>query len=108
MHQEGSIGDPPDRLQREELTHRGFFRDTLSCIILAECVQDHMPQGIDIRRHLRQVALYGLALRDGLAKGDTLLGRFRIVKIGNATLDFEDIYSHIQGQKSIEDAGPAS
>jgi hypothetical protein len=43
-----------------------------------------------------------------VAEGDTLLGRFRIVKIGNATLDFEDISSHIQGQKSIEDAGPAS
>jgi hypothetical protein len=43
-----------------------------------------------------------------VAEGDTLLGRFRIVKIGNATIEFEDIGSHIQGQKTIEDAGPAS
>jgi hypothetical protein len=43
-----------------------------------------------------------------VAEGDTLLGRFRILKIGNATLEFEDISSHIQGQKTIEDAGPAS
>ena len=43
-----------------------------------------------------------------VAEGDTLLGRFRIVKIGNATIEFEDISSHIQGQKTIEDAGPSS
>jgi len=43
-----------------------------------------------------------------VAEGETLLGRFRIVKIGNATLEFEDISSHIQGQKSMEDLGPAS
>jgi hypothetical protein len=43
-----------------------------------------------------------------VAEGDTLLGRFRIVKIGNATIEFEDISSHIQGQKNLEDAGPVS
>ena len=43
-----------------------------------------------------------------VAEGDTLLGRFRIVKIGNATIEFEDISSHIQGQKNLEDAGPLS
>jgi hypothetical protein len=43
-----------------------------------------------------------------VAEGDTLLGRFRIVKIGNATIEFEDIASHIQGQKNLEDAGPVS
>jgi GTPase len=43
-----------------------------------------------------------------VAEGDTLLGRFRIVKIGNATLEFEDISSHVQGQKNMEDAGPVS
>lgn len=43
-----------------------------------------------------------------VAEGDTLLGRFRIVKIGNATLEFEDIASHIQGQKTMEDVGPSS
>ena len=41
-----------------------------------------------------------------VAEGDTLLGRFRILKIGNATLDFEDISSHVQGEKNLEDAGP--
>jgi hypothetical protein len=29
MHQEGFISDPSNRLQREEFTHGGFFRDTL-------------------------------------------------------------------------------
>ena len=43
-----------------------------------------------------------------VAEGDTLLGRYRILKIGNATLEFEDVTSHIQGRKNIEDAGPAS
>jgi len=43
-----------------------------------------------------------------VAEGDTLLGRFRIVKIGNATLEFEDVSSHVQGQKNMEDAGPVS
>jgi hypothetical protein len=41
-----------------------------------------------------------------VAEGDTLLGRFRILKIGNATLEFEDISSHVQGQKNLEDLGP--
>jgi hypothetical protein len=43
-----------------------------------------------------------------VAEGETLLGRYRILKIGNATLEFEDVTSHIQGRKNIEDAGPAS
>jgi hypothetical protein len=43
-----------------------------------------------------------------VAEGDTLLGRFRITKIGNATIEFEDVASHIQGQKNLEDAGPVS
>src|SRR5262249_40373289 len=43
-----------------------------------------------------------------VAEGDTLLGRFRIMKIGNAMLEFEDIASHVQGQKTIEDTGPVS
>jgi hypothetical protein len=40
-----------------------------------------------------------------VAEGDTLLGHYRILKIGNATLDFEDTSLHVQGQKSMEDAG---
>jgi len=43
-----------------------------------------------------------------VAEGDTLLGRFRIVKIGNSTLEFEDISSHVQGQKNMDDVGPSS
>src|SRR5207253_10914691 len=35
VHQEGFICDPADDLQPEEFTHRGFFRDALSSIILA-------------------------------------------------------------------------
>jgi len=42
-----------------------------------------------------------------VAEGDTLLGRYRILKIGNATLDFEDVSSHAQGQKNLEEAGPS-
>lgn len=42
-----------------------------------------------------------------VAEGDTLLGHYRILKIGNATLEFEDISSHVVGQKNLEDAGPA-
>jgi hypothetical protein len=43
-----------------------------------------------------------------VAEGDTLLGRYRILHIGNATLEFEDVSSHIQGQKNLEEAGPAT
>jgi hypothetical protein len=43
-----------------------------------------------------------------VAEGDTLLGRYRILRIGNATLEFEEISSHIQGQKNLEEAGPSS
>ena len=41
-----------------------------------------------------------------VAEGDTLLGRYRILKIGNATLDFEDITTHVQGQKTLEEIAP--
>jgi hypothetical protein len=41
-----------------------------------------------------------------VAEGDTLLGRYRILKIGNATLDFEDVTTHVQGQKTLEEIGP--
>jgi len=43
-----------------------------------------------------------------VAEGDTLLGRYRILKIGNATLDFEDMSSHVQGQKSLEEIAPTT
>jgi len=42
-----------------------------------------------------------------VAEGDTLLGRFRILKIGNATLDFEEISSGRQGRTNLEEAPPS-
>jgi hypothetical protein len=41
-----------------------------------------------------------------LAEGDTLLGRFRILKIGNATIEFEEISSGRQGRANLEEAAP--
>jgi hypothetical protein len=41
-----------------------------------------------------------------VAEGDTFLGRYRILKIGNATIEFEEISSGRQGRANIEDVGP--
>jgi hypothetical protein len=41
-----------------------------------------------------------------VAEGDTFLGRYRILKIGNATLEFEEISSGRQGKANLEEAGP--
>jgi hypothetical protein len=43
-----------------------------------------------------------------VAEGDTFLGRFRITKIGNATIEFEEISSGRQGHANMEDAGPTT
>jgi hypothetical protein len=43
-----------------------------------------------------------------VAEGDTFLGRYRILKIGNATIEFEEISSGRQGKANLEDAGPNS
>jgi hypothetical protein len=43
-----------------------------------------------------------------VAEGETFLGRFRILKIGNATIDFEEISSGRQGRANMEDAGPTT
>ena len=43
-----------------------------------------------------------------VAEGETFLGRFRILKIGNATIDFEEISSGRQGTANMEDAGPTT
>jgi hypothetical protein len=45
-----------------------------------------------------------------VGEGDTLLGKFRVVKIGNANLDFEEIASGRRGTTSLTDepAAPAS
>jgi len=39
-------------------------------------------------------------------EGDTLMGRYRIVKINNASIEFEEIGSGRRGQKMLEDQGP--
>jgi len=41
-----------------------------------------------------------------VAEGDTFLSRYRITKIGNATIEFEEIASGRQGKANLEDAGP--
>lgn len=43
-----------------------------------------------------------------VAEGDTVLGRFRILKIANATIDFEEISSGRRGRANMEDAGPTT
>jgi hypothetical protein len=44
-----------------------------------------------------------------VAEGDTLLGRYRIVRIGNANLDFEEVGSGRRGSATLsEEAAPAS
>jgi hypothetical protein len=46
-----------------------------------------------------------------VAEGDTLLGKFRVVKIGNANLDFEEIASGRRGSTSLSEeptTAPAS
>jgi len=41
-----------------------------------------------------------------VAEGDTFLSRYRILKIGNATIEFEEVSSGRQGKANLEDAGP--
>ena len=46
-----------------------------------------------------------------VAEGDTLLGKYRVVKIGNANLDFEEIASGRMGSAVLSEesvAAPAS
>jgi hypothetical protein len=46
-----------------------------------------------------------------VAEGDTLLGKYRVVKIGNANLDFEEIASGRRGSAALSEepiAAPAS
>jgi len=43
-----------------------------------------------------------------VAEGDTFLGRFRILKIGNATIEFEEASTGRRGTANIEDAGPTA
>lgn len=43
-----------------------------------------------------------------VSEGDTLMGRYRIVKINNASIEFEEIGSGRRGQKALEDQGPTA
>src|SRR6266404_3927631 len=43
-----------------------------------------------------------------VAEGDTFLGRFRILKIGYATIEFEETSTGRRGTANIEDAGPTA
>jgi hypothetical protein len=42
-----------------------------------------------------------------VAEGDTLLGKFRVVKIGNANLDFEEIATGRHGSTNLSEEIPA-
>jgi hypothetical protein len=41
-----------------------------------------------------------------VSEGDVFLGRYRILKIGNALIEFEETSSGRQGRANLEDAGP--
>jgi hypothetical protein len=43
-----------------------------------------------------------------VTEGDMLMGRYRIVKINNASLEFEEVSSGMRGQKMLEDQGPSA
>jgi hypothetical protein len=43
-----------------------------------------------------------------VSEGDTIIGRFRILKINNATLEFEELSTGQRGQKILEDQGPTA
>jgi hypothetical protein len=43
-----------------------------------------------------------------VAEGDTFLGRYRVLKIGNATIEFEEASSGRTGIANMEDAGPTT
>jgi len=41
-------------------------------------------------------------------EGDTLMGRYKILKINNATIEFEEVGTGRRGQKTLEDQGPTA
>lgn len=43
-----------------------------------------------------------------VSEGDMLMGRYRIVKINNSNLEFEEVSSGRHGQKALEDQGPTA
>jgi len=50
----------------------------------------------------------GLVQDDLVGEGDLFLGRYRILKIGNAVIEFEEVSSGRQGRATMEDAGPST
>lgn len=41
-------------------------------------------------------------------EGDTVMGRFKILKINNASIEFEEVGTGKRGQKMLEDQGPSA
>ena len=41
-------------------------------------------------------------------EGDTVMGRYKILKINNASIEFEEVGSGRRGQKMLEDQGPSA
>ncbi|HUI73461.1 MAG TPA: hypothetical protein VLX32_00870 [Candidatus Acidoferrum sp.] len=41
-----------------------------------------------------------------VGEGETLLGRYRILKVGNASLEFEEVSTGRRGSATLEDQGP--
>ncbi len=61
-----------------------------------------VPEGLERRAFLTDGdAVYVVA------EGDTVLGRYRIVRISHASLEFEEIASKRHGTATLEDQGPA-
>ena len=43
-----------------------------------------------------------------VGEGETLLGRYRILKIGNVNLEFEEISTGQRGSAALEEQGPGA
>ncbi len=43
-----------------------------------------------------------------VGEGETLMGRFRILRIGNASLDYEELSSGLRGTANLEEQGPSA
>lgn len=43
-----------------------------------------------------------------VGEGETLLGRFRILRIGNASLEYEELASGLRGTANLEEQGPSA
>jgi hypothetical protein len=41
-------------------------------------------------------------------EGDTVMGRFKVLKINNASIEFEEVGTGRRGQKNLEDQGPSA